>query len=291
MSTLVRKYLLGASFVWRMKQLRLAQDAVAASAQSTDATQNGVGGSLSKKTVVSADPTQRLLSQRTRNAVDRACLVAAASSPREERGEPIYPVSGSSAFDALHTGAPEEQGATGEPTTPLKNRPSATSMMNRSEIAASLPNTNRIVDGSPSAMRHAILVGDNERHGDFDHSKFPTGLPSFASLHFSTLMKGHEAGHFFDPFLRSAFTANGGGKMKMVKSNLLILFSFAQSLKLIAPALFLVLERTSPTRALFPILPVLPRLEWRQAWILFARRCASRRTRYAMLRLMRMDWL
>lgn len=72
MSTLVRKYLLGASFLWRMKQLRSKE------VGNGDVSNDSIGGK--------ENPQAPLMSRRTNSAIDRALRIGV--SNRNGNGAP-----------------------------------------------------------------------------------------------------------------------------------------------------------------------------------------------------------
>ncbi|KDN48501.1 Metallo-dependent phosphatase [Tilletiaria anomala UBC 951] len=169
MSTLVRKYLLGASFVWRMKQLR----AQAAANESNKSATAGGGNAMKSNpteehlnTQQESSPPARerksqrihdaLLSERTRSALDRAMLIGTGPEHAPDaRGGDANPC------DAPIPASVKREAVVASPSTP--KRPAAKHLMDR------LAELKRVVDQSPSGMRHAMHIGDSERHGDFDN--------------------------------------------------------------------------------------------------------------------------
>ncbi len=125
MSALVRKFLLGASWLWRAKQLK------------TIAAEEG-----GKKEPTSPQETQRRpLSRRTKSAIDRAKAIRILSSGAHVPG------------DAPST--PVKQGVNGAPKT------AADRLVDADELR-------RAVDQSPSGIRYALHIGENEHHSDAD---------------------------------------------------------------------------------------------------------------------------
>ncbi|CDR87142.1 related to 5`-nucleotidase precursor [Sporisorium scitamineum] len=145
MSTIVRKFLLGASYLWRMKQMRRLQ----AEQQSSESSSSNERGADADTTAIKSENDAQegerdvdTLSKRTRIAITRARSLN------------------------LLKRAMKHNTAVDDPSTPVKSR-------NRS---GSVGATNSgdddlwrmVVDQSPGGFRDALHVGGSEHHSKFD---------------------------------------------------------------------------------------------------------------------------
>lgn len=156
MSAIVRKFLLGASYLWRMKQMRRAQAENAASV-SSHGDASGAGqdpqASSDQDRVRQEDDKMDTLSKRTRIAISRA-----RSLNLLQRS--IHPNS-----DSSHAAC-----------TPVKQSASAMASSDTLDKGWRM-----VVDQSPGGFRDALHVGGSEHHSQFDrvHRRFNEALPAY----------------------------------------------------------------------------------------------------------------
>lgn len=132
MSAIVRKFLLGASYLWRMKQVRRLQE-------QREAAENEAGSATAK------EEGEKTLSKRTRIAITRARslnLLKRAMKHKHDKDEPATPVRKPSRDRAgsLGSGGEGEEGELWR----------------------------MVVDQSPGGFRDALHVGGSEHHSAFD---------------------------------------------------------------------------------------------------------------------------